>query len=73
MTLFDSVVYPTEPHVHGLGLLLAKFLSCNTYSSEIFHLDGCGYLFPSHLREGGSDEYRCLGVYEDGAVFGLGC
>ena len=72
MALFDPVVYPIEPYVHGLGLLLAELLSYDTYISGIVHLDGCGSLFPYHFREGGADGYRYLGVYEDGAVFGLG-
>ena len=33
LALFDTFVYPIEPHVHGLGLLLAEFLSCDAYRS----------------------------------------
>ena len=73
MALFDPVVYPIEPHVHGLGILMEEFLSCDAYRSVIFHLDGCGSLFPYHFRDGGSDGYRCLGVDEYGAVFGFVC
>ena len=73
MALFDPVVYPIEPYVHGLGLLLEEFLSCDSYHSGIVHLDGCGPLFTSHFREGDADGYRCLGVDGDGAIFGFGC
>ena len=72
LDLFDPVVYPIERHVHGIRLLLAEFLSCDAYHIGIVHLDGCGSLFPSHFLEGGADGYRCLGVDEDGAVFGFG-
>ena len=71
LALFDPVVYPTETHVHGLGLLLAEFLSCDAYCSGIIHLDDRGYLFPSHLRDGGMNRYRFLGVDKDGSIFGL--
>ena len=69
LALFDPVVYLVEPHVHGLGLLLAELLSCDAYPSGIVYLDGCGSLCPSHFREGGADGYFCLGVDEDSAVF----
>ena len=65
--------FPIEPYVHGLGLLLAEFFSCDAYRNGIVHLDGCGSLFPSHLREGGADGYRCLGVDEYGAVLCFVC
>ena len=73
MALFDPVVYPIEPHVHGLGIILEEFLSCDAYHSGIVLLDGCGSLIQSHFREGGVDGYRCLGVDEDGAVLCFGC
>ena len=72
LAMSNTDVYSLEPYVHGLVLLLAEFLSCNAYSSGIFHLGGCGSLFPSHFREGGAGGYCCLGVDKDGAVFGLG-
>ena len=71
MALFNPVVYPIELYVHGLGLLLEEFLSCDAYCSGIFHLYVRGSLFPYHLREGGEDRYSCLGVDKDGAIFGL--
>ena len=68
LALLDTVVYPIEPHVHGFGLLLAEFLSCDTYRSGIVDLDGCGSLWTTHLRKGGADGYHCLDVAEDGDI-----
>ena len=73
LVLFDLVVYPIEPHVHGIGLLLVELLSCDAYSSGIVHFGGCGSIFPKHFIEAGVDGYRCFGVDKYGAVFGFGC
>ena len=56
-SLFDSIVYPIETHIHGLRLLLEEFLSCDAQFSGIVQLDDRGSLFPSHIREGGACRY----------------
>ena len=73
LSLFDSVLYPVEPHVHCFGSALSKGAVCNSCGAHIIRLDWCGRLWMSHFGECGSEGDTFLHIVEECCRFGFLC
>ena len=59
VTLFYTIYYPLEPHVYHLGTFLLNGIVCNSSSTLVICLYGCGRIVMDKLIQGGANEY-CL-------------
>jgi hypothetical protein len=72
MSLFYSVLYLVESHVHCLGFSLSNYSIDYTCCSEVVGLDWCSRLRVAHFDEGSAEACSVVGIVEKPSDFGFG-
>jgi hypothetical protein len=73
LAMGDAVSDPVEAHVDGFGAALFYSVVGNARCTGVVGLDWSGWLWMSHLSEGGPEPGTIFGIVEEGAEFGFGC
>ena len=72
MALSDAISHPVEAHANRLGLELFNGVINYDFSVAVVSLDWSGWLWLSHLLNGGADDTTILGIVEEGTKLGFG-